>query len=168
MTCKTSAKVLHFCMSMAIFSTIPHVLFVVLSSPLIYRTFPCVCVGFLAYAFPLKSNVMLFNDGFVLPLLITCPIHFHCLVINIVPINKIEIEHFINIRRSCFCKWSKLFWKKNGKLKSERVIISKNYNAGDLNMIDIDEYLKSININWEQTFINNENQSPNWKVLHKF
>lgn len=52
--------------------------------------------------------------------------------------------------------------------KKLRALIRKKYIAGDLKMIDINKYLKAIHINWEQTFSNNENQSPNWTVLPKF
>ena len=93
------------------------------------------------------------------------------LVKSLILPNITYVASVTEIDKEYLAKFKKIIYSFIWNNKSEKVkrdIISKNYHAGGLKMINIDKYLEAINISWVKKLIENEDLSPNWKVLPRF
>jgi len=84
LACRAATKVLHFCLSFAIFSTVPQVLFMVFISPSTVRLHVFFGLPRLRFPSAVQCSAVLVME--FLSFLITCPIHFQRLLNNIVAI----------------------------------------------------------------------------------
>ena len=135
--CRAATKVLHFCLSLAIFSTVSHVLFMVFISPPTGRLHVFIGLPRLRFPSGVQCSAVLVMD--FLSFLITCPIHFQRLLNNIVAIlsclhclsrSSVDIVFGQKMRRILLIV---LVWKSDSCVRSCSVILqhSEPYNRVD-------------------------------------
>ena len=86
------------------------------------------------------------------------------LVKSLILPNITYVASVTEIDNEYLAKFKKIIYSFIWNNKSEKVkrdIISKNYHAGGLKMINIDKYLEAINISWVKKLIDNEGLLPN-------
>ena len=137
LACRAATKVLHFCLSFAIFSTVPQMLFMVFISPSTVRLH--VFFGLPRLHFPSGVQCSAVLEMVFLSFLITCLIHFQHLLNNIVAIfsclhclSRSSFEILFG-QKMCRILLTLFVWKTDSFVRSFSVILqhSDPYNRVD-------------------------------------